>query len=342
MELVVHIGTYKTGSTYLQQFINRQYAAFERLGIYIPEMGRDVNKRAPFHNLAQELIQSPVYRAQHGTMADLRADLLARRPEKALISSEVLSTAVLGNNYGETSRAAFHELAEAVGARLHYVVFVRDQPEVINSTFCQGTKQLTIAKSFERWFPEAMDFDRFNYLDWLAPLLDDDAVKLSVFDYEAAQSAGLMATFLSVFDAGENAAEEFVDLDRRANSRPGPATIAVGQALAFMVRSDPSFAWHQPRYKRLSRKLALHSNRLGLNDEGFWGWTEAGAVGCGVGFRDQNDLLAQRVWNRPWTTNTATRTRNTMTLDEGLDLFDNRAKADLFNMISRATLKNED
>lgn len=340
MELVVHIGTYKTGSSYLQRFVKSQFGGFERLGVHIPTMGRDTKRRSPFHNLAHELLHSRTFRPEHGTMASLREELLEMGPPKVLISSEVLSTALLGH-HGEASRAAFHDLADSLDARLRYVVYVRDQVEVMNSTYCQNIKQLMVANSFDEWAVEAMDFPRFSYGEFLEPLLDDPDVDMAVFNYAEAQEAGLLATLLSVFGLDADATEEFVDVDARDNTRPGPATIAVGRSVSYLCRSDPSFAWNQPRYKRLSRLLMRHSRRLDLDNSGFWGWSEAGAAACTEAFSARNDALAQRVWNRPWPSTPKAREQNTMALEDALAAFDQRAKADLFGVLAETTLRNE-
>ncbi|WP_028660198.1 hypothetical protein [Nocardioides insulae] len=129
--LVIHSGTYKTGSTAIQGFLARA-AARGRLpeSVIYPEIGRHLSG-APHTNLFAQLVDGPGFSPEFGTWEDL-VQLMRDRPDSTVVvSSEHLST--LG---GEQIRR-IGAYAERAGAQVRWIHYLRDQPSLYNAFYVE-------------------------------------------------------------------------------------------------------------------------------------------------------------------------------------------------------------
>lgn len=83
----IHIGTHKTGTSYLQTFLNINRSRLAQDGLCIPTAGR-ISPLSGHHNIAWELNQDDRYSCGMGSLSDLTAELADARSPLACISSE--------------------------------------------------------------------------------------------------------------------------------------------------------------------------------------------------------------------------------------------------------------
>ena len=81
MLLILHVGTHKTGTTALQNYLRTNQQTFLDNGILIPLQGNH-------HNIAWELNNDPRFRSSRETLTDLCAELGESDCHTAIVSSE--------------------------------------------------------------------------------------------------------------------------------------------------------------------------------------------------------------------------------------------------------------
>jgi hypothetical protein len=144
--LFVHIGTHKTGTTSIQNFLRSHATRLRGCGVFVPKSGT-VNANSGHHNIAWEVRKDSRYSRQIDGIDSLVAELRASSESTAVISSEDFEYLV---QYPRELKA-FDERIEAAGFSTKYIVYFRDRDSYARSLFCE----LELAGFVE-------DFDKFR------------------------------------------------------------------------------------------------------------------------------------------------------------------------------------
>ena len=225
MELTIHIGSHKTGTTALQVAFAKASAALKREGLLYPKTQW---RQTAHHRLAFALKGKSVPRGDQpdldGEIAKLMSALNAFHGGQALISSEEFFTC---------KEDALHALKTALGMPVRVVCFLRRPDTFLVSCYNQKIKQPgngffpPIAKFLKNPRAIAPEMDYLSALSTWADVFGDAAITLET--YEAASPLARMCAILGL-------ETRLDDLDQQVNaSVPGAVVETMRRAKAFGV-----------------------------------------------------------------------------------------------------------
>lgn len=289
--LVVHAGTHKTASSYIQNRLEASQHALNSQGIAFSWLGRTGRKHK---GLVKAMLKS-----RHKPWEKY---LSAGYPSgwQILVTAEQFTPAVT-----EPRHLAFlDELARRHGRTLLVVVFLRDQPDFLNSMYAHTVRRLYHHYDFDsyvrrrlrhpNWFPD--------YQRWLETIRRHPTIELIVLPYRspALDQNGEDDPFMRLAHALGWAMPEqgWLPPSRRSiNTQVGARGIwlalEVGKALAAMGVN--------PRSLRNTGGLIREiSEREGWTHQRFQGFQPAAYLGLRETFQSINDPLAMEAWGVPW------------------------------------------
>jgi hypothetical protein len=211
--LFIHIGTHKTGTTSIQNFLRYNATRLKECGVFVPQSGT-LNANSGHHNIAWELRQDPRYNRRIDGIDDLVAELRTSNERTAVISSEDFEYLA---QYPSELRA-FDERIEAIGFSTKYVVYFRDRDSYARSLYCElesaglvddfdKLRQSIENIGYVRIDPDLyyeFRYDRFveSWENVLGP-------KVYSYSYEAAvHGMGLLPSFLLTIGASKQLMDE--------------------------------------------------------------------------------------------------------------------------------------
>src|SRR5690554_1086866 len=89
-KLIVHIGTHKTASTFIQKGLSENYEKLLGYGCLYPKSGRI--GQGSHHNLQFEITGDKRFKSERGGWEELRAEIRSSRCDTVLLSCEAFST----------------------------------------------------------------------------------------------------------------------------------------------------------------------------------------------------------------------------------------------------------
>jgi hypothetical protein len=211
-EILIHIGTHKTGTTSIQNFLamNREYL-LKHDGIYFPKTGT-LGTNTGHHNIAWQLLNNNRFNENLGGLSDLLKDLEKKNFKLAILSSEDFEHM---SGHPEIINAFDKHLCSA-GFKTRYLVFFREVDGYAKSLFFELNK-----RGLESNFPDFMkkvnedgcisyennwhfEFDRNQFASkWNSAIGEN---KLTSIDYDKAKGAhGIIAEFLMEVGASKKA-----------------------------------------------------------------------------------------------------------------------------------------
>ena len=203
LELVLHIGSGKTGTSSIQRLLRRNRRLLRQHGVLFPSSPgprRHVRFGLNFKT-DDELVETRPYRAQgHRSpeafretfRTELFAEIEQARPSTVLISDEAL--------YGsdDESLSRLRSFTDAYAARLRLVCYLRRQDDHLVSRYQQVVKTGETRTLAERTaeFEHTKTYDYAARLDTWARLLEPDAFVVRRFERGAFVDDSLYADFL--------------------------------------------------------------------------------------------------------------------------------------------------
>jgi hypothetical protein len=137
-----HVGPHKTGNTSIQWFLQENRAELLAHGYFVPE---SETKRGAHHALAEGLAGLDV--GEHREPLVVRSiAAIAETPARAIIIS---SEALEGLFRNRQKTAAFFNRIQEPNLQPKLILFPRNQPQWINSSYCQTVKTFRRSDSFE-------------------------------------------------------------------------------------------------------------------------------------------------------------------------------------------------
>lgn len=190
MKIILHAGSLKTGSTYLQDMIWNNLEAFAGAGIFVPQTGvqskhhYDIARASGFGFQTQSLVRE----VADSLLADLAAELAASDCEIALLSSEHFD---IGVSAGSIAR-----LQDCLtGHELRVVLYLRNQVDLVQSLYFEHLKWGGIM-TFGEFVSHELRQGSLAYeprvVKWMAA-----GVEVCVVDYGQVR-AGLAESFLAL------------------------------------------------------------------------------------------------------------------------------------------------
>lgn len=206
--LFVHIGTHKTGTTSIQNFLRARALMLRECGIFVPTAGT-LSGVSGHHNIAWQVRNDPRYRINVSGIDELIAELKCSQASTAVISSEDFEYLA---QYPRELKS-FDERLEAAGFTTKYLVYFRDVEAYARSLFCELESRKSWA-DYDVFRKSIRDqgFVRINgdwhyefryglFVDKWQTILGSKIYKYS-YD-EAVRGLGLLPSFLTTIGASK-------------------------------------------------------------------------------------------------------------------------------------------
>ncbi|MBT3140048.1 hypothetical protein DS909_17120 [Phaeobacter gallaeciensis] len=226
--VVLHIGTYKTGTTYLQTLCHLNRAQLAQAGVIYPPCGDGYAQ----HGLAALWLDVPdaVASAQQAGGAQALwqtlTDRYARAPGTLFLSSELFS------HWGR-SRIDLADLASRLSAfeDICLVYSLRQQADLAQSIWLQAAKFKSprpihrfVRKAFERRQIEDVRLDHASVHETLLGHFSHSQIKLVDYHQASRSPGGIGQTFLDLLDAGLDVSQLTPPPPESVNTSPAPLT----------------------------------------------------------------------------------------------------------------------
>jgi hypothetical protein len=211
--LFVHIGTHKTGTTSIQNFLRTYASSLRECGIFVPTAGT-LSPISGHHNIAWQVRNDPRYITKSGGIHELIAQLKSSQADVGVISSEEFEYLT---QY-PCDLKAFDDRLENAGFATKYLVYFRNAKEYARSLFCELEAEMGWLDYDE--FIKSIQNDGFIRVNgdwhyefryglfvekWQAVL----GAKIHQHSYdEAVRGVGLLPSFLTTIGASKAVANE--------------------------------------------------------------------------------------------------------------------------------------
>jgi hypothetical protein len=220
----VHIGTHRTGTTSLQVILGRHSAELRRHNYIYPRAGRPPEAPNGHHNIAWEISGDRRFRREHGSAADLVAEI-RDLPHDVILSSEDFECSA----FNDDRLDAFMRMIRASGFRVRVVVYFRNQVDYAESLY-QVLLGFGLSDAFEVFLGNILEDGRFRWREWTFPfcyrtlltrLEAHDTVAIDARSYDRPAHASVVGDLFSILglDPGSLAIDTAVSV----NGRPAPA-----------------------------------------------------------------------------------------------------------------------
>ncbi|WP_406026070.1 hypothetical protein OH802_06095 [Nocardioides sp. NBC_00850] len=273
--LIVHSGTFKTGSTAIQTFLARA----SREGnlppeVAYPTIGRGTHS-VQHQNLYSQLLGEVLFTPALGTWEQLVESIASGSAETTVISCESFSL------LKPEHISAIGDYARQAGAKVRWVHYVRDQATFYNAFYVERLMVMRPEhaelvdlpfEEFREWSPLDMSFLRYGeFADTITTAIPDVDLRLRPFIRKELRHGNAVADFLSTCELpiqGEGAAS--------SNVGSGWRTVETARHLAPIVAAAPMRgrlrgvdSWKATRLKWiqiLRGELVTKATQLGWND----------------------------------------------------------------------------
>jgi hypothetical protein len=283
--LVIHAGTHKTASSYIQSRMAANRTELERAGVLLRYPGAPAQKHKPLaHALAKA--DWPQW------TRFLRS--LPPTGELVLVSGEQF-TQPLANS---RCHRALSDLLEAQGFQLHVLLFLRDQPDYINARFVHSTRRLYHHQSFDDYVATQLAERRhiYDYNHLFADLIRDSRIRCTFLPYGSSWGDPFDRLLTSLGHSPPVGGWCPAD-PSKGNVQPGCEGVwlaqRIGERLAELGIEGRSLANTGAVVRRIAE-------REGWQHDRYCGFDAPSAAVVAAHYASANDAFAQQVWGCPW------------------------------------------
>ena len=298
-QLIVHAGTHKTASTYIQERLHRNRDRLQRQGVSLQD---PLDCKPKPKKLAAELCKRRTKRWK----------VFFQQQPKAthrLLSAEQFAVPLTDPDCIQQLEA----MADEAGYELHIVIFIRSQLDYINSRYIYSLRRFYHHQTFEQFVDDALKGrlanekamrgkierrqDVFDFWSYFQPLLK-------------AKDKGLKVSFLPFRQGGLDPFEQFIQAinispeltwkpchQRHYNSSPGTRGVWLARVLSQLLKESNI----SPKTIENSSQIILQEEqRRFWRDPSFWGYSRKLTQKVTRHFEANNAKFAQAVWNCSW------------------------------------------
>ena len=298
-QLIVHAGTHKTASTYIQERLHRNRDLLSSQGV----------------SLQDPLVCKPKPKKLSAELCKRRSKrwkaFFKQQPEgmHRLLSAEQFAVPLTDSKCIRQLEA----LADAEGYELHIVIFIRSQLDYINSRYIYSLRRFYHHQTFEQFVDDALQGklqnekpkrgkikrrqDVFDFWTYFQPLLK-------------AKARGLKVSFLPFRQGGIDPFEQFIHTinlsttlpwkscpQKHYNRSPGTRGVWLARVLSQLLRENNI----APKSIGNSSQIILNEeHQRRWNDPSFWGYSRKLAKKVTRHFEANNARFAQAAWNCSW------------------------------------------
>ncbi len=282
----IHVGPHKSGTTSIQWFLQENRAELSKHGYFVPE---SETKRGAHHTLAEWLTGLDVGEHREPLVSrSIRA--IAETPaETIIISSEALAGLLRNRQHTES----FFNRVRELNLEPKLILFPRNQPQWINSSYASSVKSFRRSDSFERGVLGFAQSPAARFSRWIDLAETHNAELIARPFTKEILRRGVIPEFLRSIGITSS---EFRDREVRRNEAVGPFTVSVAREVLRSI--GKRLTWLQA--KRCKVELAEYLRQDRMVDARYCGLTTAMARSVEEELRSDNDTFAQRVWDKSW------------------------------------------
>jgi len=298
-QLIVHAGTHKTASTYIQERLHRNRDLLQRQGISLQD---PMNCKPKPKKLAAELCKRRTKRWKA---------FFKQQPKgpHRLLSAEQFALPLTDPDCIQQ----LETMAAEAGFELHIVIFIRSQLDYINSRYVYSLRRFYHHQTFEQFVGDALKGrlqnekamrgkierrqDVFDFWTYFQPLLK-------------ARDKGLKVSFLPFRQRGLDPFEQFIlainaspDLawkpcpQRHYNRSPGTRGVWLARILSQLLEENDISS---KTIENSSQIILQEERRRFWQDPSFWGYSRKLTKKVTRHFETNNAKFAQAAWNCSW------------------------------------------
>ena len=286
--LVLHAGTHKTASTYIQNRLWLNRKLLRSLGVkLLRQRKKKTGQNKPF---ADSL------RARNFDEIDALLSGVSPGYHSLIVSAEQLTQALIRKDCLE----GLLEVLDCHGYALRLVVFLRDQPEYINSLYVQEVRRFYHAKTISRFFEDCRKRRSlwFDYGDMFSGVMRNPAVECSFLPY-GFHFGDPFERLMATQGWSPRGASRWLPGDAgKSNDQPGVKGVWLAQkACSEMDRQ----LINRKKIKNRSKYIRRFSEPRGWGKHRFFGFDRAQVASIRSLYRQSNDEFAKAVWGvRDW------------------------------------------
>ena len=298
-QLIVHAGTHKTASTYIQERLHRNRDLLKSQGVSLqdPEDCKPKPKK-----LAAELCKQRSRRWKAFFKQQLKGS-------HRLLSAEQFAVPLTDSDCIRQLEA----MADEAGYELHIVIFIRSQLDYINSRYIYSLRRFYHHQTFEKFVDDALKGrlqnektkrgkierrqDVFDFWTYFQPLLK-------------ARDKGLKVSFLPFRQGGLDPFEQFILAinlsaalswkpcpQRHYNRSPGTRGVWLARLLSQLLEENKI---SQKTIENSSQIILKEEQRRFWHDPSFWGYSRKLSKKVTKCFEANNEKFAKAAWNCSW------------------------------------------
>ena len=298
-QLIIHAGTHKTASTYIQERLHRNRILLQSQGVSLQD---PMDCKPKPKKLAAELCKRRTKRWKA---------FFKQQPQgpHRLLSAEQFALPLTDPDCIQQLEA----MADEAGYELHIVIFIRSQLDYINSRYVYSLRRFYHHQTFEQFVDDALKGklqnekatrgkikrrqDVFDFWTYFQPLLK-------------AKDKGLKVSFLPFRQGGLDPFDQFIlainlspDLawkscsQRHYNRSPGTRGVWLARLLSQLLEENDI----SPKTIENSSQIILQEERRRFwRDPSFWGYSRKLTKKVTRHFERNNAQFAQSAWNCSW------------------------------------------
>ena len=283
--LVIHAGTHKTASTYIQNRLASNRNNLDKNNVFL--VSPDTRKVGRCYELATHVKSGKFLKVKK------LLETIPEEADSAILSDERLTQALIQQGRIES----LARVARRVGFRVKLVFFIRDQPDYINSLYVQEVKRFYHSMPIEKYVSRclAKRASRFDYFEMFRRLIECRSVDVQFFPFGSA----LGDPFERLM---QGQGWRSIDGWRPAGAATFNDQIgAKGVWLARKVgRRLASLGVERRLIRGQSRFIGRYANQFGWSESRYYGLDDDMVQHIRDHYLLNNEHFSRMVWSQPW------------------------------------------
>jgi len=236
--LVIHVGSTKTGSTFIQHFLEQNRAALMRAGVYVPEVGLFWQPDRPHKQAGHAHFAPAAVKGDDALKAhiDAAVTLCSGRIHTVILSSEAY---FLNPRSVEIAR-------QFADYSVEMLVYFRRQDEWANSQYAEfvaGGAMGRVDCAIEKWLGDEKTQNRMNYLSTIKlweSVVGRENIRIGIYDRARLERSDIVSDFLTRLGL-----EEVADLPRPAAQSQNAFPFASGHVNLIRHLNQQNWPSHE-------------------------------------------------------------------------------------------------
>ena len=283
--LIIHAGTHKTASTYIQHRLASNRDTLLKNNVFL--VSPDTRKVGRCYELATHIKCGKFLRVKKFLQT------IPRGVDSAILSDERLTQALIQEGRVES----LVRVAEKAGFRVKLVFFIRDQPDYINSLYVQEIKRFYHSMAIDKYVSRCLGKRalRFDYFEMFRGLIEylPDGVQFLPFGSAWGDPFERLMQRQGWSPLGGWHPAEAETLNDQIGAKGVWLARKVGRRLA-------NLGVERRLIRGQSRFIGRYANQFGWSESRFYGLDEALVQQIRDHYLLNNERFSRMVWSQSW------------------------------------------